>query len=76
MCLIVIFRIQVQSASQENAMISVVSASGSRLYTGKHSLNPGSNMIVIPAGSYPKGLQVVTLQRSGGELKREKILLR
>ena len=69
-------RIQLQSASQENAVISVVSASGARLYFGTHSLNPGSNMILIPAGSYPKGLLVVTLQGSGGEMKREKVFLR
>ncbi|WP_127127762.1 hypothetical protein [Pseudoflavitalea rhizosphaerae] len=69
-------QVQVQSVSSENLMISVVSVSGMRLYSGKHSVNPGSNMILIPAVSFSKGLVVVTLQRSGGELKREKILLR
>lgn len=69
-------RIQVQSTTQEHAVISVVSASGARWYRRTHRLNPGGNMILIPAGSNPKGLQVVTLQLSGGELKREKVLLR
>lgn len=69
-------RIQVQSASQENAIINVISAGGNILYKGSHQLNPGSNMILIPAGNFAKGLQVVTLQKKNGEVKREKILLR
>lgn len=68
--------VQVQSASQQNAVVTVVSAAGSTLYRGSHQLNTGSNMILIPAGNFEKGLQVVTLQTGGGELRREKLLLR
>jgi len=68
--------IQVQSASSENAMISIVSAAGNTVYRSAHTLNAGSNLIVIPAASYAKGLHVVTLQLKGGEMRREKVLLR
>lgn len=68
--------VQVQCASKENAVITVVSAAGNTLYKATHNLNPGSNMIVIPAGHFAKGMQVVMLQSSGGALRREKILLR
>ncbi|MBO9634068.1 MAG: hypothetical protein J7578_13215 [Chitinophagaceae bacterium] len=69
-------KVQVQAASQENAVITVVSAAGNTLYKGTHPLSPGSNMILIPSGTFAKGLQVVTLQTGGGEMRREKILLR
>lgn len=67
--------LQVQSTVSEIVLISVVGTAGNTLYKGKHSLNAGSNLIEIPAGNYANGLHVVSLQRSGGAIQREKILL-
>lgn len=69
-------RIQVQSSAQQHAVISVVSAGGNIVYKASHALNAGGNLIVIPAGSYAKGLHVVSMQSKSGEVRREKILLR
>lgn len=69
-------RVQVQAAAAENAVMTVVGVSGNVLYRKSHALNAGSNTILIPAGNFSKGLQVVSMQRSGGELRREKILIK
>lgn len=69
-------RVQVQAAAAEHVLVTVTGVSGNVLYRHSHTLNAGSNTILIPAHQFSKGLQVVTLQRSGGELRREKIMLR
>ncbi|MGN6416733.1 MAG: hypothetical protein ACTHMC_04555 [Pseudobacter sp.] len=69
-------RVQVQAATTENVVIAIVGVSGNILHRKTYSLNAGSNTILIPAGNFSKGLQVVSMQRSGGELRREKILLK
>lgn len=69
-------RVQVQSATAENVAVSVVGISGNVLYKKMHALNTGSNTISIPADNFSRGLQVVSMQRSGGELRREKVLLK